>query len=559
MSKMKLNLIMGAAALVASSAALTGVANAGATTLYGGGSSLVAPYWRQAADCYGNKTDLIFKAVPPTTVTEADFNYNNKKKPFDCATQQVDPKTTVYYISTGSGTGIAGVYSHDTAKFGDTDPNTGGDQLWPTLEYALSDTPLGATEVGIYNSGGTLQGVTVVGPGQTAGTGQYPNPHDRYGAMVQFPVSIDPVAVSYDPVYKKVRNGDNSVTEYTFNVQGARSDGSGGLKLDADTYCKIFNGQITDWNDPALKALNGGQSLKDSDDPTPDGSWSVPLQIVGRFESSGTTSIFTRHLANVCSSLGGNAFADSASTLPASLQGPHYLKANANDPVGGETAGKFTLADGSDGVAKYLDFTRDPGASAGDSVTQGRLGYVGPDFALPAVLNTNANAFGLNTASLKNSSGNFLAPTAAAASAAYGSLTPPDSDGQGHYDAGSSDPRSRANPQDWVEPASKTSALANPTAAQGYPIVGTTNILTYTCYNSAKRQARMIKFLNWYTANKVVSDPKRGLLASAGLAPLPKTWITAIVETFVQSGTGLNLNINTPGHGGCTAGTITGG
>ena len=52
---------------------------------------------------------------------------------------------------------------------------------------------------------------------------------------------------------------------------------------------------------------------------------------------------------------------------------------------------------------------------------------------------------------------------------------------------------------------------------------------------------------------------KLRLLASAGLAPLPKPWINAITETFVGSATGLNLNINTPGHGGCTASTIVGG
>src|SRR5262249_16958215 len=151
-------------------------------------------------------------------------------------------------------------------------------------------------------------GVSVQPPG--GGSGTYPNPAERYGALVQFPVLIAPVVIAYDPVYKKVRNGDNSVTEYTFNIHRPRADGSGALRLDRDTYCKIFNGQITDWNDAAIKALNGGVSLKDPADPTPVGSWSVPMQITGRFESSGTTSIFTRHLAAACAALGGNQYAD---------------------------------------------------------------------------------------------------------------------------------------------------------------------------------------------------------------------------------------------------------
>lgn len=565
MSTMKLTMLMGASALVASFAGAASAADGVHTNakavqpLFGGGSSLVAPYWRQAADCYGIPTALIFKGVPPTTVNEAPFNYVGKKTSMDCAVDHVNSKAQVVYISTGSGTGIAAIYSHDTAKYGDTDPTKAGDQFFPTLQYGLSDASLGSTEVGVYNNGGTVQGVTVVAPGGTAGSGQYPNPHDKYGALVQFPASIDPVAVTYDPVYKKVRAAGGAITSYSFNVKKPRADGSGGLALDATTYCKIFNGQITNWNDPALKALNGNTSLKDPADPTAEGSWSVPMQIVGRNESSGTTSIFTRHLANVCASLNGNNYAEAGSTLPAALQGVVYDKSQPNNAVAGETLGKFTRADGSDGVAKYVDFTVDPTSTVGNTVIQGRIAYIGPDYTLPAVLNTNANTFNLNSANLKNSSGAFVAPTAAAASAAFGSLTPPDSDNQGHYDAGSADPRSRANPQDWVEPASKTSALANPTAAAGYPIVGTTNMIAYTCYASAKDVAKLDGFLKWYLGSKVVSDPKAGLLAAAGLAPLPKKWITAITETFVSNPDGLNLDFSTPGAGGCTAGTVTGG
>ena len=176
--------------------------------------------------------------------------------------------------------------------------------------------------------------------------------------------TVDPLAIAYDPAYEKVLNQDNSVTTYHFNIHYPRTDNSGGLHLDPTTYCKIFNGQITNWNDPALKMLNGNISLADPADPQK-ASFSVPLQIVGRGDSAGATLILTRHLANVCASLiSGNQYADGSSTLPSSLLGPTYNVSNPNYPgVAGETPGKFTLVAGMPGTAQYTAFTASPGGS----------------------------------------------------------------------------------------------------------------------------------------------------------------------------------------------------
>jgi ABC-type phosphate transport system substrate-binding protein len=289
------------------------------------------------------------------------------------------------------------------------------------------------------------------------------------------------------------------------------------------------------------------------------------MQIVGRFESSGTTSIFTRHMAAVCASVGGNAYADATTTVPATLRthAIHYIKTNPNDAVAGETLGEFTLADGNDGVAKYLDFTALPTATAGNTIKQGRIGYVGTDYALPGALNNPADpavgGYALNTASLKNSSGRYVSPTAASASSAYGSLTPPQSDASGHYDAGSSDPHHRNNPQDWVEAPSKTSPLANPSAATGYPIVGTTNFLGYTCIKGNANAKLISGFINWWMNQKTVYDSTDGLLGKAGLSPLPKSWRKAITETFATNSSGLNLNIVDVKSGGQCTGITAGG
>ena len=73
-------MLMGALATVIGAAAYAGTAQA-AKDLYGTGSSLVAPYAREAMDCYGNQTDLIFSG--PVAQTIPFFNYTGSPT-FDC-------------------------------------------------------------------------------------------------------------------------------------------------------------------------------------------------------------------------------------------------------------------------------------------------------------------------------------------------------------------------------------------------------------------------------------------------------------------------------------------
>lgn len=68
----------------------------------------------------------------------------------------------------------------------------------------------------------------------------------------------------------------------TYNVKGVTS-----LNLDGPTAAKIFNGAITSWDDPAIKALNSGTNLP----PT-------PIHVVFRSDESGTTDNFQKYLAD---------------------------------------------------------------------------------------------------------------------------------------------------------------------------------------------------------------------------------------------------------------------
>ncbi len=574
MSKLKRALLMGVCA-VSAAVALPMTADAKntktATEAWGGGSSLIGPYMRQAMDCYGLPEPLIVRGPPVQWLSISPFNYEGRKAQ-NCQTDHINTNAILWYDSASSGVGIANLFSHDPKSdyangYGDINPNKNGEQDMPYVSFGQSDAGLGTTEVGVYNNGNDIngpnsdcgaakyQGICVVAPGETPNPPvTFANPRETRGALVQFPLAVDPVAVAYDPVYKKVADGSGNVTSYRLNIHFGHADGSGGLRLDVATYCTIFNGlfatggsgPITNWNDLRLKQLNGGVTLKDPNDPD---TFDVPLQIVGRSDSSGTTSIFTRHLANVCASTVGNQYADGATTLPSNLIGGNY----DGTTVTGEVLGKFTVAKGSGLVAKYVAFTAVPAAN--QTLTQGHLGYLGSDFVLPASLVNNSNPYNLNSADLKNSSGKFEPATGTAALAAFGSLSPPQSDSKGHYDLSScpgGSSRCRAHPYDWVEPVSKTSPLANPTAPTAYPMVGTTNMLAYTCYSSSQVARVMTGFTGWYLKSKTVQDSKLGVLALNGLAALPKKWQIAIAESFVTGNDGLGLNMQGTGSGPCT-------
>ncbi len=66
-----------------------------------------------------------------------------------------------------------------------------------------------------------------------------------------------------------------------YNIEGVDK-----LVLNADLLAKIFQGQITKWNDPAIAALNGGTNLPDTD-----------ITPIYRSDSSGTTDNFQKYLA----------------------------------------------------------------------------------------------------------------------------------------------------------------------------------------------------------------------------------------------------------------------
>jgi phosphate transport system substrate-binding protein len=202
-----------------------------------------------------------------------------------------------------------------------------------------------------YAGGGSGKGRTDLA-GQIvdfAGTDALPKPADlptyKGGPLLYFPTVAAPITVSY-------------------NLSGVDN-----LQLSADTIAKIFQAQVTTWNDPAIKADNPSANLP-----------GTKITVVHRSDSSGTTQNFTKFLnaaAPVTWKLGTNS----------TVQWPAGTQAAAGNPA----------------VAQLV------------KNTAGAVGYV--DYS-------DAKATGLGFAAVKNKAGNFVKATLAGATAALSAVTP---------------------------------------------------------------------------------------------------------------------------------------
>ncbi|MBT1003297.1 phosphate ABC transporter substrate-binding protein PstS [Paenarthrobacter sp. DKR-5] len=133
---------------------------------------------------------------------------------------------------------------------------------------------------------------------------------------IDLPVYISPIAV-------------------TFKLSGVKE-----LNLAPDTIAKMFRGQITTWNDPAIAADNPGVTLP-----------ATKITPVHRSDDSGTTQNFTDYLAKAAPSVWKDK---GAQTWPSSLPGEN--------------------AKGTSGVVKTVTATEGALAYADDSAVGGDLG-----------------------------------------------------------------------------------------------------------------------------------------------------------------------------------------
>jgi phosphate transport system substrate-binding protein len=142
------------------------------------------------------------------------------------------------------------------------------------------------------------------------------------------------------------------------------------LKLSREAYAGIFLGTVTKWNDPAIVKTNPGAKLTD-----------MPINVVVRADSSGTTAVFTKHLSAISKEFAAN---------PGENAMPNW-------PVG-------TKSKGNEGITSSL------------TTTPGSIGYLEYGYAIKAKL---------HIAKLENKSGKFVEPTVASAQATLASIDLP--------------------------------------------------------------------------------------------------------------------------------------
>lgn len=257
--------------------------------LRGAGASSVQNVVARSFNCLSavdNQRGTSATATSLTTLTQGVFNGTPA---VNCGVEADAVQTNVQgkYIATGSGFGrqVWRNFRNDfvggaTATAGVFNPFG----TWSNVQYGFSDAGISTSDLTTYNAG-------------LAAT--------NGGAAISFPLYLLPVAIAYSSTYGTNLAGDPMV----FNAKGRGIAPAGGtpaavLKLSKAAYCGIFNGTITNWNDPALKTLNSNISLHDTTNDTQT-RWDTdgaPIRLVGRLDRSGTTDLFTRHLAAVCNS-----------------------------------------------------------------------------------------------------------------------------------------------------------------------------------------------------------------------------------------------------------------
>src|SRR4051794_9884199 len=129
-----------------------------------------------------------------------------------------------------------------------------------------------------------------------------------------------------------------SATTVAYNVAGAPTH----LRLDGATIAKIFLGQISNWNDPAIAKLNPGGNLPD-----------LKITPVFRSDGSGTSYNFTDYLSAVSplwkSKIG-------TSTQPAFPAGVGAKGSSGVAGVVSRTAGSVTYVDVAYAIKNHIHF-----------------------------------------------------------------------------------------------------------------------------------------------------------------------------------------------------------
>jgi phosphate transport system substrate-binding protein len=340
--------------------------------------------------------------------------------------------------NSSAGNGASGGASNTAASGGEGSGASSGGAKAIRGAGATFPAPLYSRWFDAYESAkGVRVDYQAVGSG--AGIKQLSNKTVDFGAS-DAPLGSKDLAGLPAPVVTIPTVGGAVVLAY--NLPGAPQN----LKMTGEAVADIFLGKITTWNDPAIAAANPGVTLP-----------ATKITTAHRSDGSGTTNIFTNYLAAVSSEWKTKVGAGKSVDWPSGIGGK-----------------------GNDGVASSIK--RLPGG----------IGYVELAYAKQNKL---------PYASVKNQSGQFVAPdVAGVTAAAEGSLAAVQKD--------------------------VTAPIANAAGAKAYPISGFTYIMVYkSAADPAKGQA-VKDFLKW-----AMTEGQK-TAAAQDYAPLPSALVALNQKTI---------------------------
>jgi phosphate transport system substrate-binding protein len=168
-----------------------------------------------------------------------------------------------------------------------------------------------------------------------------------------------------------------SAQTINYNLPGLNG---GNIKIDGATLAAIYSGTVTQWDDPAIKAMNPGVTLPHQT--------IIPVR---RAEGSGDTFIFTQFLDFATETEVGQPGYDA--TVSGTTVGTVMAWPNVGTTISWPDVAAEKTATGNDGVVQTL------------AATPYSIGYVGISYA-DQIAKAN-----LGTAMVKNQEGKFLLPT----------------------------------------------------------------------------------------------------------------------------------------------------
>lgn len=357
----------------------------------------------------------------------------------------------------------------------------------------------------------------------------------RWGDPIQVPSVSAPVTIAFN------KNGLNLRRQGPTGEVAADGTQAVGnvLYLSRQSYCGIFTGGIANWNDPRIVADNGGVAPSNE-----------PITVVVRYDGSGTTEIFSRHLDTVCdgsTEAGGFVF---PATNPSDTQTPTGLPTVAWNNLIPPTRLVYGLGDGT--IYNSTDYSNGSfiyhgGVSKAIASIPNSIGYLSPSYTdLVATPAPHSGSPAPSTANLQNQAdinrgrNNNFKHSATWANALFAQN-------------GIEIPTASDRELLWGTKLAILNPMGNnPTAANAYPIVGFTFLNFYTCYPEGKRGG-IRSFISYYTKINANGDSAADIVAKAhGFAPLSSALKQAVRDRALTTGTSPRGISKGPISGYCT-------